>query len=50
MHALGTLTQEGHGMISESTRRVALFVDSTCMEHWIVRDPEGNFWIGPSAR
>jgi hypothetical protein len=25
----------------------AIFVDRTCTEHWIVRDPEGNFWIVP---
>jgi hypothetical protein len=36
-------------MISTSTRRVAIFVDRTCTEHWIVRDPDGNFWIVPSG-
>jgi hypothetical protein len=27
----------------------AIFVDRACTEHWIVRDPEGTFWIVPSA-
>lgn len=27
----------------------AIFVDRTSTEHWIVRDPEGNFWIVPSV-
>lgn len=27
----------------------AIFVDRACTEHWIVRDPEGNFWIVPSV-
>jgi len=26
----------------------ALFVDRACQQ-WIVRDPEGNFWILPSV-
>jgi hypothetical protein len=26
---------------------VALYVDRTQPQHWIVRDPEGNFWIVP---
>jgi len=24
---------------------VAMFVDKACPEHWVVRDPEGIFWI-----
>jgi hypothetical protein len=27
---------------------VALFVDRSCQQ-WIVRDPEGNFWVLPSV-
>jgi hypothetical protein len=26
---------------------VALFVDKSCQQ-WVVRDPEGNFWILPT--
>ena len=26
-----------------------MFVDRACTEHWIVRDPEGKFWIVPSV-
>ncbi len=48
-HAHGTKTQEGQGMHTASTRMAAIFVDRTCTEHWIVRDPEGNFWIVPSV-
>jgi hypothetical protein len=29
-------------------QRVALFVDRT-FQQWIVRDPEGNFWLLPSV-
>jgi hypothetical protein len=36
-------------MISSATRRAAIFVDRTCTEHWIVQDPDGNFWIVPSV-
>jgi hypothetical protein len=34
-------------MIALDRRVVALFVNKTQPEHWIVRDPEGNFWIVP---
>ncbi len=34
-------------MTSASSRLAAIYVDSACTEHWIVRDPEGNFWIVP---
>ncbi len=27
---------------------VALFVERSCQQ-WVVRDPEGNFWILPSV-
>ena len=40
-------TMEEWEMISSASRRAAIFVDRTCTEHWIVRDPEGNFWIVP---
>jgi len=26
---------------------VGIFVDKACPQHWIVRDPEGSFWIVP---
>jgi hypothetical protein len=34
-------------MIAGSGRMAAIFVDRACPEHWIVRDPEGNYWIVP---
>jgi hypothetical protein len=34
-------------MIASPGRTAAIFVDRTCTEHWIVRDPEGAFWIVP---
>ena len=36
-------------MMSVGNRMAAIFVDRSCMEHWIVRDAEGNFWIVPSV-
>jgi hypothetical protein len=36
-------------MISLPSRGAEIFVDRTCTDHWIVRDPEGNFWIVPSV-
>ena len=36
-------------MISSPSRTVAIYVDRACTEHWIVRDPDGNFWIVPSV-
>jgi hypothetical protein len=35
-------------MISAAKRTAAIFVDRACTEHWIVRDPDGNYWIVPS--
>jgi len=35
-------------MTASSKPVVALFVDRACQQ-WIVRDPEGNFWILPSV-
>jgi hypothetical protein len=34
-------------MVSAPNRLAAIFVDRACTEHWIVRDPDGNFWIVP---
>ncbi len=34
-------------MITIENRRAGLFVDRARPQHWIVRDPEGNFWIVP---
>ena len=36
-------------MLSAPRRTAAIFVHPTCTEHWIVRDPEGNFWMVPSV-
>ena len=36
-------------MISAPARLAAIFVDRRSSDHWVVRDPEGNFWIVPSA-
>jgi hypothetical protein len=36
-------------MISAPICKAGIYVDRTCTEHWIVRDPEGNFWIVPSV-
>lgn len=35
-------------MISKKKRLAALFVDRFSNQ-WVVRDPEGNFWIVPSV-
>jgi hypothetical protein len=35
-------------MISPRKQRVALFVERSSHQ-WIVQDPEGNFWLLPSA-
>jgi hypothetical protein len=34
-------------MTSAPSQKIAIFVDRSCKEHWIVRDPEGNYWIVP---
>lgn len=36
-------------MITTTRSQAAIFVDRDCTEHWIVRDPEGTFWIVPSV-
>jgi hypothetical protein len=38
----------GENMITASKHLVALFVDRFSRQ-WIVRDPEGRFWIVPSV-
>jgi hypothetical protein len=35
-------------MISPRKQRAVLFVERPCQQ-WIVRDPEGNFWLLPSS-
>jgi hypothetical protein len=35
-------------MMTVSNRLVALFADKSSQQ-WVVRDPEGNFWIIPSG-
>jgi len=37
-------------MISTPSCKAAIFVDRTCTEHWIVRDPNGNYWIVPPVQ
>jgi hypothetical protein len=44
-----TTNQEAPEMSSASSGLAAIFVDRSCTEHWIVRDPEGRFWIVPST-
>ena len=44
---LAKRNQEGRNKMSVPTRMAAIFVDRSSPEHWIVRDPEGNFWIVP---
>jgi hypothetical protein len=34
-------------MIASGEQKVALFVDRSRPQNWVVRDPEGNFWIVP---
>ncbi len=34
-------------MIKMERRMIAIFVDRASPQHWIVRDPEGNYWIVP---
>jgi len=34
-------------MLATRKFTVAIYVDRTRPQHWIVRDPEGNFWIVP---
>jgi hypothetical protein len=34
-------------MVSTEKPVMSLYVDRKCPEHWIVRDPEGQFWAVP---
>jgi hypothetical protein len=43
---LGSRAREEQNMITERKRLAALFVDKSSQQ-WVVRDPEGNFWIVP---
>jgi len=36
-------------MITVRHRKVALFVERSSQQ-WVVRDPEGNFWIVPRSK
>lgn len=36
-------------MITVNKRLLALFVERSSQQ-WVVRDPEGNFWIIPSGK
>jgi hypothetical protein len=39
--------QEGREMVFASSGKAAIFVDRARPHHWIVRDPDGNYWIVP---
>jgi hypothetical protein len=43
------IIQEERDMNSAPSRMAAIYVDRNCTEHWVVRDPQGNFWIIPSV-
>jgi hypothetical protein len=47
--ALNTHVREEWAMISSPRPKAAIYVDRACTEHWVVRDPEGNYWIVPSV-
>ena len=34
-------------MVTTRKPVMSLYVDKGCPEHWIVRDPEGRFWVVP---
>jgi hypothetical protein len=36
-------------MLAVRNRQVALYADKATQQ-WIVRDPEGNFWVIPSVK
>jgi hypothetical protein len=39
---------EEREMISTPSRpAAAIYVNRACTDHWVVRDPDGNFWIIP---
>ena len=39
--------KEESAMLVTEKRAIAIFVDKTHREHWIVRDADGDFWIVP---
>ena len=46
--ALDNQALEEYNMTTETRRMVALFVERSSQQ-WVVRDPEGNFWLLPSV-
>ena len=44
----GYLSKKEHGMLETARLAAAIFVDRNT-QHWVVRDPDGNFWSVPSA-
>ena len=46
--ALDNQALEEYNMPTERRRMVALFVERS-YQQWVVRDPEGNFWLLPSV-
>jgi hypothetical protein len=36
-------------MVALPRGKPGIFVDRACPQHWVVRDPDGNFWIVPSV-
>jgi hypothetical protein len=44
---MDALVQEETAMSTSSKSPASLFVDKSQPHHWIVQDPEGNFWIVP---
>ena len=36
-------------MVTVEKRMVAIYVDRACPQNWIVRDPDGNFWLVPPS-
>ena len=46
--ALDNHILEEYNMTTGTKRMVALFVERS-YQQWVVRDPEGNFWLLPSV-
>jgi hypothetical protein len=36
-------------MIVAFPGKPGIFVDRACTDHWVVRDPDGYFWVVPSV-
>lgn len=36
-------------MIAARSRKTTIFIDRACQGHWVVRDPEGQYWVVPST-